>query len=302
MLQENRAQWLQERRKGIGGADCAVVMGLSPWKTKFQLYQEKRGEVKEWDGNAQANWGTRVEPALRQFYSDVTGRTVRLPEKILYNAQYPFMLGSLDGFTDCRRVVELKTAMHSKGWGNPGTAEVPDAYALQTQHYLIVTGFKVADIVVSIAGASPEIYEVPEDPEIQEMIIAAETEFWARVIDGNPPDPVSYSDAVQRYSLSDSAGIVLAPPEIIDSVSELRAIRDSLKELEAKEEKLKGKIIIAIGEVGDALVNSTGELLATYKISKGRKSLDIKLLEKEEPVVYNKYLRIGVSIRRFLLK
>lgn len=38
-------QYLEERRKGIGGSDIAAILGLSPWKTAYQVYQEKRKEV-----------------------------------------------------------------------------------------------------------------------------------------------------------------------------------------------------------------------------------------------------------------
>jgi predicted phage-related endonuclease len=41
----NGPQYLEERRKGIGGSDIAAVLGLSPWKTAYQVYQEKRKEV-----------------------------------------------------------------------------------------------------------------------------------------------------------------------------------------------------------------------------------------------------------------
>ena len=39
----DHALWLEERRKGIGGSDVAAIMGLSPWKTAYQVYQDKRG-------------------------------------------------------------------------------------------------------------------------------------------------------------------------------------------------------------------------------------------------------------------
>lgn len=38
------AQQYIERQRGIGGSDAAVVVGLSPFKSAYQLYLEKRGE------------------------------------------------------------------------------------------------------------------------------------------------------------------------------------------------------------------------------------------------------------------
>lgn len=298
----DHALWLEERRKGIGGSDVAAIMGLSPWKTAYQVYQDKRGEVKDFEGSAVMDWGKRMEPAIRQWYSDQTGRSVRLPDKILYHPVHQFMLASLDGFTDDNRVVEIKTARYSKDWGEPGTNQIPESYMCQVQHYMAVTGFPVTDVAVSIGGGPPELYEIPADPELQTLLIEAEKEFWQRVVEGNPPPLVSYADAVQRYGKSGAVGIVLAPEEASGQVNDLRAVREEIKTLEVKEETLKGKLIIVLGDTGDTLVDPTGKLLATYKIAKGKVTVDTKALEKEYPLIYAQLLRVGEPSRRFLLK
>ena len=38
---DRRRQWLAERVTGIGGSDAAVVLGLSPWKSRYELWAEK---------------------------------------------------------------------------------------------------------------------------------------------------------------------------------------------------------------------------------------------------------------------
>ena len=297
-----KALWLEERRKGIGGSDVAAIMGLSPWKTAYQVYREKRKEVEDWGGNSLTDWGKRMEPAIRQWYSDQTGRSVRLPDKILYNEKYPFMLASLDGFTDDPRGVEIKTARSGKDWGEPGTNQIPDYYLLQVQHYMIVTGFPVFDVPVSIAGGSPELYEVPADKELQDMIIEAEAKFWEQVQNGIPPEPVTYSDAVARFGKSSSVGAVIASAAAILDVVNLRQVREEMKALEEREEFLKGNLITFIGESGDTIINESGEPLVTYKMSNGRKTFDGKAFQKDNPELYQKYLKTGEPSRRFLIK
>lgn len=296
------AEYLEERRKGIGGSDIGAIMGLSPWKTAFRVYQEKRKEVEDWKGNELTDWGLRLEPAIRQWYSDFTGRPVRVPEKILVSEKYPFLFASLDGFTDDRRIVEIKTARSGKGWGEPGTDEVPDYYALQVQHYMIVTGFEVADIPVSIAGGPPELYEVPADRELQEMIIDACAAFWRRVEMGMPPDPITYADAVQRFGGLATEGAIVADDNLIKAVAELKSIRDAQKELEAHEDELKGRIIMALGDAGDTLVGPDGKPLATWKLGKGRTTLDAKALKAQRPEIWEEFAKITEPQRRFLIK
>lgn len=294
--------YLEERRKGIGGSDVAAILGLSPWKTPYRVYQEKRKEIDDWKGNAQTDWGTRMEPVLRQWYSDTTGRVVRVPDKIIKSNKYPFMLASLDGFTDDKRVVEIKTARHGKDWGEPGTNEIPDYYAVQCHHYMIVTGYEVTDMPVSIAGGSPALYEVPADKEIAEMIIEACASFWQRVQAGDPPDPVTYADAVQRYGGIRAEGIVTADEELLSIIEKLKETRATIKDLEVTEEYLKGKVIMALGERGDTLVASDGKPLATYRLTKGRAVLDTKTLQTEMPDVWAKYQKTLAPQRRFLVK
>ena len=296
-------QWLEERRKGIGGSDIAAVMGLSPWKTAYQVYQEKRKEVANWEGNEATDWGKRMEPAIRQWYSDTTGRSVRVPEKIITHSRYPFMLASIDGFTDDPlRGLEIKTARSVKGWGEPGSNEIPDYYILQVQHYMTVTAFPVFDVAVSIGGGSPVLYEVPEDRELQEMIIDACAAFWQRVVDGNPPDAVSFSDAVARFGKSAAKGAVIASPGVCLDVADLRAVRDEKAALEAKEEEIKGRLIAVLGDAGDTLVDAGGETLLTYRLANGRKTFDAKAFEKDHPDIYQKYVKQSEPVRRFLLK
>ena len=297
-----KALWLEERRKGIGGSDIAAIMGLSPWKTAYQVYREKRKEVEDWGGNSLTDWGKRMEPAIRQWYSDQTGRDVRLPDKIMYHPQHPFMLASLDGFTDDGRVVEIKTARNGKDWGEPGTNEIPDYYAVQVHHYMTITGFQVADIPVSIAGGSPALYTVEADKEIAEMIIEACAKFWERVVSGNPPEPVSYSDAVARFGKSKAEGTVIASDGALAGVAELKQFIAQRKELEELEEEVKGRIIRFLGDAGDTLVDAGGNALVTYRLAKGRKTFDAKAFEKDHPNLYLKYIKTSEPQRRFLVK
>jgi putative phage-type endonuclease len=296
------ANYLEERRKGIGGSDVAAILGLSPWKTPYQVYAEKRGEAAKVKGTSQMDWGTRMEPVLRQWYSDTTGRAVRVPDGIITSKQYPFMLASLDGFTDDRRIVEIKTARRGSDWGEPGTNDIPDYYAVQCHHYMIVTGYEVTDVPVSIAGGSPELYEVPADKEIAEMIIDACAAFWRRVEMGMPPDPITYADAVQRFGGLATEGAIVADDNLIKAVAELKSIRDAQKELEAHEDELKGRIIMALGDAGDTLVGPDGKPLATWKLGKGRTTLDAKALKAQRPEIWEEFAKITEPQRRFLIK
>lgn len=294
-------EWREERRKTVGCSEIAAILGINPWKSAFAIYQEKRGEVSSNIESDVLTWGKQMELSLRQAYSDLTGRAVRVPETIIINPKFPFIGASLDGLAD-DRVVEIKTSRNSAGWGAAGTGDIPEYYQTQVQGYLAVTELPVADVIVSISGAPPVIYEVPEDKELQQMIIDACRDFWQRVVDGNPPDITTFADATARFGKSSASGQVYASNETIAQVAELKILKEELKAMETREEELKAKIIIALGEKGDALVGTEKQTLVTYKLAAGRKTLDSKSLEKEEPMVYARFLKVGAPSRRFLIK
>lgn len=296
----SKQAWLDERRKGIGGADCAAILGISKWKTPLAVYQDKIGETDVVPESAAMFWGTTLEPVIRQRYSDVTGREVLLPKGIIYSKDHPFMLANLDGFTPCNRGVEIKTSRYGAEWGEEGTDEIPFEYLAQVQHYMIVTGFEVFDVPVLIGGQDFRIYEVEADAELQAMIIEKEREFWIRVESENPPDPISLSDVERLYRTAKRDEILVTPQAMI-AVEELRNVKAQIVSLEAVQDGLEMLIKSEMGE-HDTLCTNDGKVICTWKESKGREYVDNKKLKAERPEIYREYLKSTEASRRFLLK
>jgi len=295
------SEWLNERRKGIGGSDCPAICGVSPWRTPLQVWEDKRGLTGPQEDNPAMFWGRTLEPVIRQKYSDETGREVLLPTEILHHPTHEFMLANIDGFTrDPGRLVEIKTTAYPTGWGDPGTDEIPLSYIFQVQHYLIITGFPVADIPVLIGGRDFRIYEVQADQELQQMIIAKEAEFWELVTSGVPPAPVNYADVIRLYRRSEAKQIT-ATEEIEKAVEFLVMVRSNMKMLEEREEETK-KTIFEFMKEADELSDLTGKTIATWRSAKGVKRLDTKALRQQMPETYNQFLTESEPSRRFLLK
>jgi putative phage-type endonuclease len=187
------AAQLEARRSGCGGADAAAALGVSKIKTMRQLYGEKRGELEEAPGDEEVRWwGEALEPIVRQKYAERTGYEVRRPTQTLWSDKHPFMCAHLDGYVDTpRRGYEGKTAFLSTGWGEEGTDEIPVDYVIQVQHYMVITALPVFD-VCSLIHRRFAYYEVPEDRELQEMIVEGEADFMRRVREGDPP-PIDYT-------------------------------------------------------------------------------------------------------------
>lgn len=297
----NRAQWLEDRRTGIGGSDVGPILGLSPYRTPLEVFRDKRGEIEDRPETAPMRWGNLLEPVVRQEYSNVTGRDVLMPDGILRHDRHHFMLANLDGFTTDGRIYEGKTARTAQGWGEPGTDEIPQGYLFQVQHYMLVTGYQLADVAVLIGGSDFRVYTVEADRELHEMLVDAEAEFWRRVTDNDPPEPVSYADAIARWGRTTNASSVIASREVVAAVEELRRLTGAEKLLGEQIEEQKAIVMKALGE-SETLIDDGGNTLCTWKLAKPAQRFDAKALAAAHPDIHAQFLKTGDPNRRFLLK
>lgn len=298
---DNRAEWLQKRKTGIGGSDAAAVLGMSKYKTPLDVYAEKVGDALELEDNGPMLWGRLLEPVIRQRYADETGRAVAVPPDILRHASRPFMIATPDGITDDGRLLEIKTSRTADGWGTPGTDEIPTAYLLQVQHYLAVTALPVADVAALIGGSDYRLYYVEADAELQAMLVDAEAEFWARVERREPPPPVTYADAVARFGKVSKSVDVIADPDADAAVSLIRAAQLAIKEAEGAIDSARAVICAQMGDA-DTLRDAGGNILATWKTAKSANRFDSAAFKAAHPDLFAQFSKPGEPSRRFLIK
>ena len=299
MTTQTREAWLEERRGGIGGSDCAVVCGVSPWKSAYELYLEKRGEGPEQEDNESMYWGRALEPVVRQRYADEMGLTVTVPTAIMWHHEYPWMYCNPDGLT-AERMVEIKTARFPAGWGEPGTDEIPEYYVLQCQHNMIVTGHPVADVPVLIGGSDFRIYEVQADPELQALIIRRESEFWEKVLAGEPPEPTTYKDMQLRFGKYSEPVTVQANEDAKGALFILKGVKEKEKELKALKEVNQAIVMGCMG-AAEALLEGDATV-CTWKLDRPGKRFVVETLKKKHPEIYAECMEDKKPTRRFLPK
>lgn len=299
MTPDERAAFLERRRTGIGGSDVAPILGLSPWATPLDIYLEKRGEAPPKEETEEMLWGNLHEPHIRSEYARRTGREVAIPE-MLVHPKHPFAIANLDGLTRCGRVLEIKTAKRPDGWGEDGSDEIPEAYALQVQHYLMVSGREVADVAALIAGSDFRLYEVEADRELHEMLLEAESAFWQRVVDGVPPEPRTYEEAAALFARAPKAAVE-ADDEVFGAWTSLVDVRAQIKTLVERESALKAAVACAMGDVADTLTHA-GRVIATWKTGKAPERFDAAAFRAAHPDLAAEFTRAGKPSRPLLIK
>lgn len=196
----SREDWLAARKNFIGGSDAAAVLGLNPYKTNLELWQEKTGLVQPEDisGKPYVQYGHAAESYLRNLFAlDFPEYEVGYTENNLWlNNAFPFAHASLDGWLtdqDGRKgILEIKTtnilqSMQKEKWDH----RIPDNYYIQVLHYLMVTEFDFAvlkaqlkyefqggDIMLQTKHYKIERAEVQEDIA---YLMQKESDFWKSV-------------------------------------------------------------------------------------------------------------------------
>ena len=88
-------EWLKWRQKGIGGSDVASALGLSPYRTKRELYYDKVGIAPVVDGEDKSitfQIGHLLEDVVAQIFAKKTGFSVYQDQTMYQHPLFPFML------------------------------------------------------------------------------------------------------------------------------------------------------------------------------------------------------------------
>lgn len=246
-----REEWLQERRKGIGGSDAAKVLGVSRWGGPLSVYLEKKGLYVPEDPGEPAYWGTVLEDVVSREFEKRSGLRVQRQNKIFTHPDYPWMLANID-----RRIVgqnkglECKTASNFMGDEWEGD-ELPDAYYIQIQHYMAVMGWEACWVACLIGGQRYVQKEVQRNPELINTIIEKEREFWEEHFLKDVPPPVTPFDNPNSLwpEQTEDDMVQDIDEETITIAQSLAGVQATIKGLENEEERLKGILKSKIGEM-----------------------------------------------------
>lgn len=295
---------IEARRHGVGGSELLAALGKDPRCSRLELYMRKVGELPEPDlsNEPRVRMGNKLEPVLRELFMEDTGFDVLVPKQTLQHPAAP-LVGNLDGWIPKLAVpVEFKTAdkFEADEFGEPGTDQVPIRYLVQCAGYMSLTDAGRCFLAVLVGGNDFRIYEILRDRDLEDAILAGVRDFWRHVEERRPPDPGTPDEVRLRWPKDDGSTAV-ATAEIVEACTELAEAKLELKRAELREADIKARICQFMGEAAQ-LVDADGKLLATWRKAKDSQKFDDKRFAKDEPELYEKYLRTQQGSRRFLLK
>ena len=269
---------LTDRDKWIGGSDVPIIMGLSPFRTRFELLQEKAGltEIAE-TSNPYTEYGKEMEGIIREYINDEYFETFEENTAIKGDIRY-----HADGFNGTNCVLEIKTTSH------------PNHKAYMVQ---LLTGMVVNEVPYGMLAIydRPDDFSTEFDPDrlqvksisidsYQELIQEIETELLHFRFD---LEKVKANPFITEEEL--------LPTEIVeyaDEITELETQLMTYKLIEQRYKSLKAELKAAMSEYGiKSWVTNNGYKFTLVPDGEDSEELkfDTKLFKEEHPKLYKKY-------------
>ena len=309
--------WLRVRQSGIGASEIATALGIGNpnWGSPYELYMRKRGELPDVRDNADMEWGRALEATIIQRFLKchpeyrtnpvVTGRLYRsnerewqlaTPDAVVFDTRssfwYDTRLPNVRLILNNRIlygqpvVVQAKTARSRDGWGDEGSDDIPVYYRAQVLQEMDVVGAEVAWVPVLFgAGREYREYRVRRHERDLTILRARGTEFWQRILDGNPP-PVDGSIATARALRSldlEPEKQAQVPAELMHKLARAEAV---LKRAERLRDKHKAQLREAMG---DAQIAMAGTTPAARRTRYTQRRFDLERFREDHPDLAEKY-------------
>lgn len=268
-----RKEWEVARMGGLGGSDIAPVLGISKWSTALKIWRGKVWpEERERVETASTEWGTRLEPVIREaFKAKHPDFKVEQVKAILASREAAWARANVDGIVrepdGNWGILEIKTANAFSG--APDWVDGPPSYyQTQVDWYCLVTGLRFVWVVVLIGGQDYREYRFDVSEERLEWLAGATSEFWelvegarAAVAAGEPREAVlakwapkagamDAEEVAELYGVRQGAqptdlaedGTAELQAEAYAILQELRAAKEKRGELKTQAEPLLAEI------------------------------------------------------------
>ena len=292
--------WLKDRKEhpSIGASQSAAVLGVNPWKSKVDVWDDLVYGGDHIEDNLAMRLGRDLEPILRKLFMEQTGLTVKQDNKIRIHKDYDYLTCNLDGMVIGEKVpVEYKTS------AQPWDGEIPDHYFVQLQHQMMITESPYIYYASLSLGYNKQliIEKYDRDDKFINDMKEELVSFWENnVLKKIPPEPVSLADARKVFRDVDPDSIQVADESIYYICRNLQNLNGNKLDIENQIKQAKLELMNTLGN--RELLEYNGTTLATWKLSREHQYFDRVKFKTENPDLYEKYMNSRNGVRRFILK
>lgn len=299
---------LEKRALGIGGTDCAAILGVSQYSTPLEVYQQKVEGYKK-PTTPKMTLGSVLEPFVFTRINEILQKDFEQVEETFFHKKHNCLLANVDAISK-NEILEIKTSSNLKMWGS-----IPSVVDMQVRHYLSVCEKEKATLcsvlgdektlrnlyamlsennqdawlIFKKMGGIIKVFDIFRDEKIENEMNIACVDFWENnVLKKIPPQAKAKEDLKHLK--------VQAGKKTIINISVYEALKKQKEELDAKEAELKQskkdfekKVIELIGD-SQFLTTESGQALAVSH-ERTTETIDKEKLKQIAPEIFSQCLK-----------
>jgi predicted phage-related endonuclease len=307
MLSERQ---IKKHYRYVSASNMGSVLGLNPWKSKFQYWCELAGllfpkqpeqdEIKDrlmldnlmeetMDRFCHHKWGWKLKKvrgkSFKRFHflycipDRIRVTADRTPREAICLVEYK----NIDKYQE-------------RAWVNDG---VPAYYEAQVRTQSMIYELP-AVLVACFGGTRIRTWEFSRDENIEKYLADEAEKFWNSLLLDEMPEPDARStEAINRLFPTHTDLLINQEVDspLHEQLQKISALQHEQKRLETEVENISNKIKRVIGN-NEGLLFKDG-LLVTWKRTKDRLSFDDEVFKKAYPDHYTNYLKTIPGYRRF---
>lgn len=305
-LEMTHQEWLEDRRKGIGGSDVATILGLNKYKSVYQLWLEKTDQIEVTSAQSEAAyWGNTLEEVVAEEFSKRTGKKVRRRNKVFEHSKYPFLRANIDrDIVGENAVLECKTANQylANEWDED---EIPIQYICQVQHYMNVLNLDYVYFAVLIGGQKFIWKKMERDQELIDMITEKLVEFWTENVEKGIEPAIdglkATSDFLTQRYLDTEDNQTELNAAFDENIANLARLKGDKKIIEENIMLLENELKQALGKA-EATIGITPNNIVSWKKMQSKRLDKKKLIDKYPDIAADEDIYSVSTTKRLTIK
>ena len=278
-------EWIEQRRKTIGGSDAGTIVGLNKYDSPYHLWCVKTGKIipEDISGKESVRLGHDLEQYVADRFTEATGKKLRKDNNFVYNTEIPFAHVQADRLVVGERAgFEAKTSSSFEVVEMLRNGEYRGSWYAQCVHGMMVTGFERWYLGVLVFGHGFYWFTIDRDEDEIKALRESEADFWECVKNDTPPamdGSQATTEALKAIYADSNDGTVADLFSYGADLKQYMAIGEQIKELETMRNELANKVK---GFMGEAAEGECGGFKVSWR-SNTRRTFDSKRFIEENP-------------------
>jgi putative phage-type endonuclease len=102
-IKQKKKEWYDERNKVITATDVSSILEINPFKSKYEVFQQKRNKTVNITENPATKWGELHEPLASKYYETlplINGSKKIWEVGLIHHPIYKWLAASPDGVVE----------------------------------------------------------------------------------------------------------------------------------------------------------------------------------------------------------